>query len=102
MGSEKKNNTIVELLNQVRRANSDEKFLELLNLGGNACALEIAKSQNATPSILDYLLRFRPVAIRHAVAKNNNTSISTLEALTSDSEMLVRDSAKVNLLLRAS
>lgn len=86
-----------EYLALVRECRDEEKMFQFLKEDKPGVALELAKSKNVTPRILDILTRHVSITVRHEVAKNPLTSISTLKILSADKDMLVRDYAQRTL-----
>ena len=88
---------IDKLLEKVRACKDEREMFEYLKGDRPGVALEIAKSKYATPRILENLTRYPAITVRHEVAKNPQTSRSTLERLGQDKDMLVRDYARRTL-----
>lgn len=86
-----------EYLALVRECRDEEKMFQFLKEDKPGVALELAKSKNVTPRILDILTRHVSITVRHEVAKNPLTSVDTLKRLSSDKDMLVRDYARRTL-----
>lgn len=86
-----------EYLALVRECNDEEKQFQLLKENMPGVALELAKSKNCAPRILDILTRHVAITVRHEVAKNPLTPIETLKRLSNDKDMLVRDYARRTL-----
>lgn len=86
-----------EYLALVRECRDEEKMFHFLKEDKPGVALELAKSKNVTPRILDILTRHVSITVRHEVAKNPLTSVDTLKRLSSDKDMLVRDYARRTL-----
>lgn len=86
-----------EYLAVVRECKDEERMFQFLKDDMPGVALELAKSKNATPRVLDILTRHPSITVRHEVAKNTITSIETLKRLVSDKDMLVRDYARRTL-----
>ncbi len=86
-----------EYLTLVRDCRDEEKMFSFLKEDKPGVALELAKSNNTTPRILDMLTRHPSITVRHEVAKNKNTAVPTLTRLSSDKDMLVRDYARRTL-----
>jgi len=86
-----------EYLAIVRECSDVEKCFQFLKEDKPGVALELAKSKNVNPRILDILTRHASITVRHEVAKNPLTPIETLKRLSSDKDMLVRDYARRNL-----
>jgi hypothetical protein len=83
-----------EYLALVRECRDEDKMFQFLKEDLPGVALELAKSAHTTPRILDILTRHPSITVRHEVAKNKGTSRSTLEILSQDKDMLVRDYAR--------
>lgn len=83
-----------EYLNTVKNCQNEAEQFDLLKDNFPGVALELAKSKFASPRVLDILTRHPLITVRHEVAKNPNTSRSTLERLSDDKDMLVRDYAR--------
>jgi hypothetical protein len=86
-----------EYLKLVRDCKDEEKMFLFLKEDMPGVALELAKSANVTPRVLDILIRHVSITVRHEVAKNQLTSLDTLNRLSSDKDMLVRDYARRTL-----
>ncbi len=86
-----------EYLALVRECKDEDKMFQFLKEDMPGVALELAKSKNSTPRILDVLTRHNSITVRHEVAKNPSTSIETLKRLSEDKDMLVRDYARRTL-----
>jgi len=86
-----------EYLLKVRECRSESEMFQFLKDNKPGVALELAKSVYTTPRILDILTRHPSITVRHEVAKNKSTSIMTLQNLSSDKDMLVRDYARRTL-----
>jgi hypothetical protein len=86
-----------EYLALVRECNDEEKQFKLLKENKPGVALELAKSKNVAPRILDILTRHVSITVRHEVAKNPLTPLETLKRLADDKDMLVRDYARRTL-----
>ncbi len=86
-----------EYLALVRECSNEEKQFQFLNENKPGVALELAKSKNASPRILDILTRHASITVRHEVAKNPLTPSETLKRLADDKDMLVRDYARRTL-----
>jgi hypothetical protein len=84
-------------LPEVRNASEENIQFEYLRQNLPGMALELAKSNLATERVLDILTRHPLITVRHEVAKNIRCSVSTLERLSSDKDMLVRDYARRTL-----
>ena len=87
-----------EYLSLVRECVDEDKMFQFLKEDKPGVALELAKSKNSTPRILDILTRHVSITVRHEVAKNTSTSIETLTRLSEDKDMLVRDYARRTLI----
>lgn len=85
---------INEILKKVRECQKEEELFELVHSNMPGVALEVAKSAFAGPRILESLTRHHSITVRHEVAKNKNTALETLQRLSSDKDMLVRDYAR--------
>jgi hypothetical protein len=83
-----------EYLALVRDCRDEDKMFNFLKEDKPGVALELAKSIHTTPRILDILTRHPNITVRHEVAKNRSTSLETLERLSDDKDMLVRDYAR--------
>jgi hypothetical protein len=83
-----------EYLALVRECRDENQMLEFLKEDRPGVALELAKSVHTAPRILDILTRHASVTVRHEVAKNKKTPVATLERLSNDKDMLVRDYAR--------
>ena len=86
-----------EYLGIVRECRDEERMFQLLKEDKPGVALELAKSKNVSPRILDILTRHVSITVRHEVAKNSLTPIETLKRLSDDKDMLVRDYARRTL-----
>ncbi|MBP9680305.1 MAG: hypothetical protein KBD76_02780 [Bacteriovorax sp.] len=86
-----------EYLAVVRECRDEEKMFHFLKEDKPGVAVELAKSKNTTPRILDILTRHASITVRHEVAKNIMTSPETLKRLSSDKDMLIRDYARRTL-----
>lgn len=86
-----------EYLAQVRECKDEEKMFHYLKEDLPGVALELAKSKNVSPRILDILTRHASITVRHEVAKNPLTPVATLERLSNAKDMLVRDYARRTL-----
>ncbi len=86
-----------EYLAIVRECRDEEKCFQFLKEDKPGVALELAKSKNVSPRILDILTRHVSVTVRHEVAKNVLTPVETLKRLAEDKDMLVRDYARRTL-----
>ncbi len=86
-----------EYLKKVRECRNENEMLDYLKSDQPGVALELAKSIHSTPRILEMLTRHASITVRHEVAKNISTAKVTLERLSSDKDMLVRDYAKRTL-----
>lgn len=86
-----------EYLALVRECREEEKMFQFLKDDKPGVALELAKSKNVTPRILDILTRHISITVRHEVAKNPLTPVETLKKLSADKDMLVRDYAQRTL-----
>ena len=86
-----------EYLTLVRGCRDEEKMFQFIKEDKPGVALELAKSKNVTPRILDILTRHVSITVRHEVAKNPLTPTETLKRLTEDKDMLVRDYARRTL-----
>ena len=86
-----------EYLTLVRECRDEEKMFQFIKEDKPGVVLELAKSKNATPRILDILTRHVSITVRHEVAKNSLTPTETLKRLTEDKDMLVRDYARRTL-----
>jgi hypothetical protein len=86
-----------EYLSVVRECRDEERMFQFLKDDMPGVALELAKSKNVTPRVLDVLTRHPSITVRHEVAKNALTSVETLKRLASDKDMLVRDYARRTL-----
>lgn len=82
-----------EYLGIVRECRDEEKMFLFLKEDKPGVALELAKSKNVSPRILDILTRHTMITVRHEVAKNPLTPLLTLKKLSTDKDMLVRDYA---------
>lgn len=82
----------------VRNCTSEEEQFEFLKQNKPGMAIELAKSSNVSPRVLDILTRHPLITVRHEVAKNPRCAPETLKRLASDSDMLVRDYARRTLL----
>jgi len=87
-----------DLLSRVRACTKEHEFFKYLNEDMPGVAVEIAKSTHATARILENLTRYPSIIVRHEVAKNPQTSQVTLERLSEDKDMLVRDYARRTLI----
>lgn len=83
-----------EYLGLVRACRDEEKMFQYLKEDKPGVALELAKSKNVSPRILDILTRHASITVRHEVAKNPITPLQTLIRLGEDKDMLVRDYAR--------
>lgn len=81
----------------VRECRDEDKMFAFLKEDQPGIALELAKSVHTTPRILDMLTRHPLITVRHEVSKNRSTSNETLDRLSSDKDMLVRDYARRTL-----
>ena len=90
-----------EYLAKVRECRDEEQMFQFLKEDKPGVAVELAKSKNVSPRILDILTRHPAITVRHEVAKNSLTPIETLKRLSSDKDMLVRDYARRTLLSQA-
>ena len=86
-----------EYLAVFRECRDEERMFQFLKDDMPGVALELAKSKNVTPRVLDVLTRHPSITVRHEVAKNALTSVETLKRLASDKDMLVRDYARRTL-----
>lgn len=86
-----------EYLSMVRECKDEDKQFQFLKEDRPGVALELSKSINAQPRILDILTRHVSITVRHEVAKNPLTAIETLKRLSNDKDMLVRDYARRTL-----
>lgn len=86
-----------EYLALVRECRDEEKMFQFLKEDKPGVAVELAKSKNVSPRILDILTRHVAITVRHEVAKNPITPTETLKRLSSDKDMLVRDYARRTL-----
>ncbi|MFA6238374.1 MAG: hypothetical protein WC635_13660 [Bacteriovorax sp.] len=86
-----------EYLAMVRECKDEEKMFTFLKDNKPGVAVELAKSPNAHPRILDILTRHVSITVRHEVAKNSRTAVETLKRLSNDKDMLVRDYARRTL-----
>jgi hypothetical protein len=86
-----------EYLSIVRECRDEEKMFQFLKEDKPGVALELAKSKNVSPRILDILTRHVSITVRHEVAKNPLTPVETLLRMTEDKDMLVRDYARRTL-----
>ena len=86
-----------EYLAIVRESRDEEKQFQFLKEDKPGVAIELAKSKNASPRILDILTRHVSITVRHEVAKNPLTPLETLKRLSEDKDMLVRDYARRTL-----
>lgn len=86
-----------EYLAMVRECRDEDKMFAFLKEDKPGVAVELAKSKNVTPRILDILTRHVSITVRHEVAKNSLTPVETLKRLSSDKDMLVRDYARRTL-----
>jgi hypothetical protein len=86
-----------EYLALVRECRDEETMFNFLKEDRPGVALELAKSKNVTPRILDILTRHASITVRHEVAKNSLTAVETLKRLSDDKDMLVRDYARRTL-----
>lgn len=86
-----------EYLAVVRECRDEDKQFQFLKEDKPGVALELAKSKNAAPRILDILTRHVSITVRHEVAKNPLTPVTTLNRLAEDKDMLVRDYARRTL-----
>ena len=86
-----------EYLALVRECRDEEKMFQFLKEDKPGVAVELAKSKNVSPRILDILTRHVAITVRHEVAKNPLTPVETLKRLSSDKDMLVRDYARRTL-----
>ncbi len=86
-----------EYLLKVRECRNEADMFQFLKDNKPGVALELAKSVNTTPRILDILTRHPSITVRHEVAKNKSTAKETLKQLSSDKDMLVRDYARRTL-----
>lgn len=91
---------IDQLLTQVRDCEDEAKLFEYSRSTMPGVALEVAKSHNATPRLLENLTRHPSITVRHEVAKNKNCSVETLKRISDDDDMLVRDYARRTLLFK--
>lgn len=87
-----------EYLQVVRNCTNEEEQFEFLKQNKPGMALELAKSTNVSPRVLDILTRHPLITVRHEVAKNPRCSVDTLKRLSSDKDMLVRDYARRTIL----
>ena len=83
-----------EYLGLVRECRDEERMFQFLKEDKPGVALELAKSKNVSPRILDILTRHASITVRHEVAKNPLTPLETLKRLSNDKDMLVRDYAR--------
>lgn len=81
----------------VRECRDEEEMFRFLKEDKPGVSLELAKSKNVSPRILDILTRHISITVRHEVAKNPLTPVSTLIRLSEDKDMLVRDYARRTL-----
>jgi hypothetical protein len=86
-----------EYLALVRECRDEEKLFQFLKEDRPGVAVELAKSKNVTPRILNILTHHASITVRHEVAKNPLTPIETLKHLSDDKDMLVRDYARRTL-----
>lgn len=86
-----------EYLAIVRECRDEDKMFQFLKEDKPGVALELAKSKNVSPRILDILTRHVSITVRHEVAKNALTPLETLKKLAQDKDMLVRDYARRTL-----
>lgn len=82
-----------EYLALVRECRDEQQLFQFLKEDKPGVALELAKSKNVTPRILDILARHVSITVRHEVAKNPLTPTETLKRMSKDKDMLVRDYA---------
>lgn len=88
------------ILDRVRSCNDEKELFKYLNLSDLGILVEMAKSKNVTPGLLDSLATNPNVIIRHEVVKNKNLSLESLKKLSLDQDMLVRDYAKRTILIK--
>jgi len=86
-----------EYLSLVRDCKDEEKQFQFLKEDKPGVSVELAKSKNSSPRILDILTRYPAITVRHEVAKNPMTAVETLTRLSNDKDMLVRDYARRTL-----
>jgi hypothetical protein len=86
-----------EYLSIVRECRNEEEMFTFLKENKPGVAIELAKSKNVSPRILDILTRHVSITVRHEVAKNPLTPVVTLLRLSEDKDMLVRDYARRTL-----
>lgn len=86
-----------EYLALARECKDEEKMFQLWKENKPGIALELAKSKNVSPRILNILTRHVAITVRHEVAKNSLTPVETLTFLCNDKDMLVRDYARRTL-----
>lgn len=86
-----------EYLAKIRECKNEDEMFRYLKEDKPGMAVELAKSKYVTPRILDILNRHKSITVRHEVAKNSNTAITTLKLLSEDKDMLVRDYARRTL-----
>ena len=86
------------LLETVRNCSDEAELFRYIREDRPGVILEVAKSLHATPRVLENLTRHPSISVRHEVAKNPNTAKETLERLTKDMDMLVRDYSRRTLL----
>lgn len=92
---------LVEKLQQARETTDESQLLKLCQLHEPALSLEIARSNHATPRVLELLTRHPSIVVRHAVALNSNIALETLKRLSEDKDQLVRDYAAKKLKKRS-
>ena len=86
-----------EYLALVRETRDLDQMFLFLKEDKPGMALELAKSKNEHPRILDILARHVSITVRHEVAKNPLTSVDCLRRMSEDKDMLVRDYARRTL-----
>lgn len=86
-----------EYLTLVRECKDEEQMFQFLKEDKPGTSVELAKSKNVSPRILDILTRHVAITVRHEVAKNPLTPIETLKRMSNDKDMLVRDYARRTL-----
>lgn len=87
-----------EYLALVRQSRDLNEMFVFLRDDKPGVALELAKSKNVHPRILDILSNYPAITVRHEVAKNSLTTPDTLRIMSEDKDMLVRDYARRTLM----
>ena len=84
-------------LQKVRKTKNEGELESMLSKDNLGLTLELILSNKLKPSQLDQLKGHPNVLVRHEVAKSVRCRPETLEFLSQDKEMLVRDYARRTL-----